>query len=86
MLRRDIVIGDVRCVAQGCTISGVASVLEVATIPDEEAAERYAPVADFQAQGPSDVATHPFKRLLDVLIAGFALLLFLPLLAVVSGV
>jgi putative colanic acid biosynthesis UDP-glucose lipid carrier transferase len=32
------------------------------------------------------VATHPFKRLLDVLIAGFALLLFLPLLAVVSGV
>jgi putative colanic acid biosysnthesis UDP-glucose lipid carrier transferase len=32
---------------------------------------------------PSPVATHPFKRLLDVSIAGFALLLFLPLLLVV---
>lgn len=32
------------------------------------------------------VATHPFKRVLDVLIAGFALLLFLPLLLVVMGV
>ncbi|THD56993.1 MAG: hypothetical protein E8A12_14050, partial [Phenylobacterium sp.] len=29
------------------------------------------------------VATHPFKRVLDVSIAGFALLLFLPLLLVV---
>ncbi|HEX3365459.1 MAG TPA: hypothetical protein VHS75_10390, partial [Phenylobacterium sp.] len=31
------------------------------------------------------VATHPFKRLLDVSIAGFALLLFLPLLLVVMA-
>jgi putative colanic acid biosynthesis UDP-glucose lipid carrier transferase len=31
------------------------------------------------------VATHPFKRLLDVLIAGFALLLFLPLLLMVMA-
>src|SRR3569833_3762021 len=67
-------------------VSGVASVFDLANMPDEDAAERYAPVADFQAQVPSAVATHAFKRLLDVLIAGFALLLFLPLLAVVSGV
>jgi putative colanic acid biosynthesis UDP-glucose lipid carrier transferase len=32
------------------------------------------------------VATHPFKRLLDVLLAGFALLLFLPLLIMVMVV
>jgi putative colanic acid biosynthesis UDP-glucose lipid carrier transferase len=32
------------------------------------------------------VATHPFKRLLDVSIAGFALLLFLPLFVVVVAV
>jgi lipopolysaccharide/colanic/teichoic acid biosynthesis glycosyltransferase len=32
------------------------------------------------------VATHPLKRLLDVLIAGFSLLLFLPLLLVVMAV
>ncbi|MGZ3377512.1 MAG: hypothetical protein ACXU8S_13020, partial [Phenylobacterium sp.] len=34
---------------------------------------------------PLPVATHPFKRLLDVVIAGFSLLLFLPLLAVVMA-
>ena len=32
------------------------------------------------------MATHPLKRLLDVAIAGFALLLFLPLLLVVMMV
>ena len=35
---------------------------------------------------PAEVATHPFKRLLDVSIAGFALLLFLPLLLMVMAV
>lgn len=34
---------------------------------------------------PLPVATHPFKRCLDVLIAAFALLLFLPLLLMVSA-
>lgn len=62
--------------------------LDVADKGSEDLPERYGAVTDLQIQSPvepSSAATHPFKRLLDVLIAGFALLLFLPLLLVVCG-
>ena len=71
-----------------CDCWGGAFVFDVANMPDEGAAERYSPVADFDAKAPATVtpvATHPAKRLIDVLIAGFALLLFLPLLLMVSA-
>jgi putative colanic acid biosynthesis UDP-glucose lipid carrier transferase len=61
-------------------------VFDAANIPGEQSAELYSPTADFRLQSlaaPTEVATHPFKRLLDVLIAGFSLLLFLPLLLMV---
>ena len=56
---------------------------------DETSVELYSATADFRLQSlpaPTPVATHWLKRLLDVGIAGFALLLFLPLLLVVMGV
>src|ERR1700753_1874728 len=57
-------------------------------MPDEGSVERYDLVADVEAHvsgAHSPVATHPIKRLLDVLLAGFSLLLFLPLLIMVSA-
>ena len=69
---------------------GVAfKVFDVANMPDERSAQLYSPTADFRLQTPAAplaVATHPFKRFLDVTLAGFALLLFLPLLLMVMGV
>ena len=56
-------------------------------MPDREPNDRRKPIAESEIEvvdTPTAVATHPFKRLLDVLIAGFALFLFLPLLIVVS--
>jgi lipopolysaccharide/colanic/teichoic acid biosynthesis glycosyltransferase len=64
-------------------------VFDVAKTTDDETVELYSATADlrFQLQpAPKSVATHPLKRLLDVLIAGFSLLLFLPLLLVVMAV
>jgi putative colanic acid biosynthesis UDP-glucose lipid carrier transferase len=55
---------------------------------DDKEVELYSATVDFRLQAlgaPSRVATHGFKRLLDVLIAGFSLLLFLPLLLVVMA-
>lgn len=49
-------------------------------------AEPYGPAAEFQRQpdpSPRPVATHPLKRAFDVLAAGIALVLFLPLLLLV---
>jgi putative colanic acid biosynthesis UDP-glucose lipid carrier transferase len=64
-------------------------VFDAANRPDEQSVEAYSPTADLRLQAlaaPTPVATHPFKRFLDVSIAGFALLLFLPLLLVVMAV
>jgi putative colanic acid biosynthesis UDP-glucose lipid carrier transferase len=64
-------------------------VFDAANRPDEDAVELYSTTADFRLQSPSTpkpVATHPFKRVLDVALAGFALLLFLPLLLMVMAV
>ena len=61
-------------------------VFDVANIPDRQSAEVYSATADYRIQSLSAttaVATHPLKRLTDILVAGFALLLFLPLLLVV---
>jgi putative colanic acid biosynthesis UDP-glucose lipid carrier transferase len=61
---------------------------DAANRPVETSAERYSPGADFQSQTPyavSAVASDPFKRAIDVLVAGFALLLFLPFLIMVSA-
>jgi putative colanic acid biosynthesis UDP-glucose lipid carrier transferase len=57
-------------------------------VADQAEMERGLRLADlrrYAERGPSThaVATHPFKRLLDVMIAGFSLLLFLPLLLMV---
>ena len=55
-------------------------------MPDGQSVELYSATADFRLQSPSApsaVATDPLKRLFDILAAGFGLLLFLPLLAVV---
>ena len=60
---------------------------DAANMPDREPNDRRKPIAESEIEvvdTPTAVATHPFKRLLDVLIAGFALFLFLPLLIVVS--
>ena len=59
---------------------------DAANIPDRQSVELYSATAEFRLQSPSapsTVATHPLKRLFDILAAGFGLLLFLPLLAVV---
>jgi putative colanic acid biosynthesis UDP-glucose lipid carrier transferase len=64
----------------------VAELFDAANMPDEESSERYSATAELSIQTqaePLPVATHPFKRLLDVTIAGFALLLFLPFLLMV---
>lgn len=56
-------------------------------MPDGQSVELYSATADFRLQSPSApsaVATDPLKRLFDILAAGFGLLLFLPLLAVVT--
>jgi putative colanic acid biosynthesis UDP-glucose lipid carrier transferase len=61
-------------------------VFDAANMPDGQSAELYSATADFRLQSPaalSAVATHPSKRLFDILAAGFGLLLFLPLLLVV---
>jgi len=60
-------------------------VFDVANIPDGQSVELYSPTTDYRLQtlAPTTVANHPVKRLLDVSIAGFALLLFLPLLLMV---
>jgi putative colanic acid biosynthesis UDP-glucose lipid carrier transferase len=61
-------------------------VFDVASITDERSAELYSATADYRIQAPAgstSVATHPFKRLTDIVVAGSALLLFLPLLLVV---
>lgn len=65
----------------------VLTVFDAANTPEEGSVERYSAAADPSLQPitpPTAVATHPFKRLLDISVAGFALLLFLPLLLVVS--
>jgi putative colanic acid biosynthesis UDP-glucose lipid carrier transferase len=71
-------------------LGGVASnVFDAANMPDEPAVERYSAMAEFRVPSlatPTAVATHPFKRLMDVTIAGFALLLFLPFLLMVMVV
>ena len=68
---------------------GVAfRVFDAANMPDDKDVELYSATVDFRLQAlvaPSPVATHVFKRLLDVVIAGFSLLLFLPLLLVVTA-
>ena len=61
---------------------------DVSVAADQGEMERGRRAADrrrYSARDPSAyaVATHPFKRLLDVMIAGFSLLLFLPLLLMV---
>jgi len=56
-------------------------------MPDRQSVELYSATADFRLQSPSApsaVAMHPLKRLFDILAAGFGLLLFLPLLVVVT--
>ena len=61
---------------------------DAANMPDEDVVERYSATADFRLQAlpaPTPVASHPVKRLLDFLIAGFGLLLFLPLLLLVTA-
>jgi putative colanic acid biosynthesis UDP-glucose lipid carrier transferase len=63
-------------------------VFDAANMADEETVELYSATVDARLQSqaaPTAVATHPFKRFLDVSIAGFALLLFLPLLLVVMA-
>jgi lipopolysaccharide/colanic/teichoic acid biosynthesis glycosyltransferase len=63
-------------------------VFDAANMPGDDAVELYSAAVDFRLQAletPTPVATHPFKRVLDVAIAGFSLLLFLPLLLVVMG-
>jgi putative colanic acid biosynthesis UDP-glucose lipid carrier transferase len=59
---------------------------DAASMPEGDAVERYSATADFQLQArvaPTAVATHPLKRMFDMLAAGFGLLLFLPLLLLV---
>ena len=59
---------------------------DAANMSDDRSAEVYNATADFRVQSldtAAPVATSGSKRALDVLIAGFALLLFLPLLAMV---
>jgi len=61
-------------------------VFDAANMPDDETVELYSATEDFRLQtfaAPTAVATHPFKRFLDVTVAGSALLLFLPLLLMV---
>src|SRR5437899_1393544 len=56
-------------------------------MPDRQSVELYSATAEFRLQSPSApsaVAMHPLKRLFDILAAGFGLLLFLPLLVVVT--
>jgi lipopolysaccharide/colanic/teichoic acid biosynthesis glycosyltransferase len=63
-------------------------VFDAANMPGDDEVELYSAAVDFRLQAleaPTPVATHPIKRVLDVLIAGFALLLFLPLLLVVMA-
>jgi undecaprenyl-phosphate glucose phosphotransferase len=65
------------------------TVFDAANMPEKPVVERYSAAAEFRLQfppAPTAVATHPLKRLTDVTIAGFALLLFLPLLLMVMAV
>jgi putative colanic acid biosynthesis UDP-glucose lipid carrier transferase len=60
---------------------------EAAGMPDDESAEHYTPMTDFRLQAGGAghaVSRSLLKRGFDVLVAGFALLLFLPLLFMVS--
>ena len=60
---------------------------DAANMPDRQSVELYSATAEFRLQSPSApsaVAMHPLKRLFDILAAGFGLLLFLPLLVVVT--
>ncbi len=53
---------------------------------DEQSTELYSATADYRLRSHAAstiVATHPLKRLTDIMVAGFALLLFLPLLLIV---
>ncbi|MFL5296756.1 MAG: sugar transferase [Phenylobacterium sp.] len=59
---------------------------DVADMPDDRTAERDSPPQEFQRQpaaAPPPVATHPLKRLFDIVGSGLGLLLFLPLLVLV---
>jgi putative colanic acid biosynthesis UDP-glucose lipid carrier transferase len=71
------------------TIWDGLQVFDAANRPGEEAVELYSATTDFHLQSAAAtqaVVTHPLKRLQDVLLAGFALLLFLPLLVLVMVV
>jgi len=63
---------------------------DAASMPDARSAEAYSPATDFQIQAPSDspssdaCAHSRLKRLFDIVVAGLALLFFLPLLVVVG--
>jgi putative colanic acid biosynthesis UDP-glucose lipid carrier transferase len=64
---------------------------DLSLLADQGGVKRsHAAAADYRRQAPdvapTAVATHPFKRLMDVTIAGFALLLFLPFLLMVMVV
>ena len=59
---------------------------DVAHMSDEQSTELYSATADYRLRSHAAstiVATHPLKRLTDIMVAGFALLLFLPLLLIV---
>ena len=59
---------------------------DVANMPTERPVELYRPAVEYGRQpsaAPRPVATDPLKRLFDVLASSFAILLFLPLLALV---
>src|SRR3954454_9003316 len=65
---------------------GGLKLFDAANMPEEETAQSYSAAADLElqaSQAVTAVATHPVKRLFDILGAGFGLLLFLPLLAIV---
>jgi putative colanic acid biosynthesis UDP-glucose lipid carrier transferase len=76
--------GDVGAVRPGVAFE----MFDAANMPGPEAVERYSATAELRVQAarvtPLLVATSPTKRLFDILAAGFALLLFLPLLLVVA--
>jgi undecaprenyl-phosphate glucose phosphotransferase len=69
---------------------GAGVMFDVAKLPDERTVERYTAAADFERQPAVTssrwtVATDPLKRLFDILASGLGLLLFLPLLVLVSA-
>jgi putative colanic acid biosynthesis UDP-glucose lipid carrier transferase len=71
------------------TQEGRSRVFDAVNMPDDDAVELCGATPEFQLLVPTrappmPVATHPFKRFLDVMIAGLALLFFLPLMIVVT--